>query len=68
MEFEFDPHKSQSNKSKHGIDFKEARELWNDPHLLEIEARSTDESRFLLIGMIKEARQNLPVARKWRLS
>jgi uncharacterized DUF497 family protein len=53
MEFEFDPHKSQSNKSKHGIDFEQARELWNDPHLLEIEARSTDESRFLLIGMIK---------------
>ena len=52
MEFEFDPNKSASNKTKHGIDFEEAQELCNDPHLLEIEARSTDESRFLLIGTI----------------
>ena len=54
MEFEFDPHKSESNKTKHGIDFEEAQELWNDPHLLEIEARSTDEPRFLLIGAIED--------------
>ena len=52
MEFEFDPNKSASNKAKHGIDFEEAQELWDDPHLLEIEARSTDEPRFLLIGTI----------------
>ena len=52
MAFEFDLKKSLSNKDKHGIDFKEARALWNDPHLLEIEARSTDEPRFLLIGKI----------------
>lgn len=52
MKFEFDPNKSTSNKAKHGIDFEEAQELWNDPHLLEIEARSTDEPRFLLIGTI----------------
>jgi uncharacterized DUF497 family protein len=30
-EFEFDPVKSLSNKDKHGIDFVEAQELWNDP-------------------------------------
>jgi uncharacterized DUF497 family protein len=53
MELEFDPHKSASNRAKHGIDFEDAQELWNDPHLLEIEARSTDEPRFLLIGSIK---------------
>ena len=53
MEFESDPNKSVSNRTKHGIDFQEAQELWNDPHLLEIEARSTDEPRFLLIGAIK---------------
>ena len=52
MVFEFDPNKSASNKAKHGIDFEEAQELWDDPHLLEIEARSTDEPRFLLIGTI----------------
>lgn len=53
MEFEFDPNKSESNKVKHGIDFQEAQELWNDPHLLEIEARSTDEPRCLLVGSIE---------------
>ena len=26
--FEYDPHKSASNKSKHGIDFVEAQGLW----------------------------------------
>ena len=53
MKYEFDHNKSASNKAKHGIDFEEAQELWNDPHLLEIEARSADEPRFLLIGSIK---------------
>ena len=52
MDFEFDLRKSASNKKKHGIDFEEAQELWGDPHLLEVEARSTDEPRFLLIGKI----------------
>ena len=52
MEFEFDLKKSLSNKGKHGIDFEEAKALWNDPHLLEIGATSTDEPRFLMIGMI----------------
>jgi uncharacterized protein len=52
MDFEFDLKKSASNKKKHGIDFEEAQELWIDPHLLEIEARSTDEPRFLMIGKI----------------
>ena len=52
MKFEFDLKKSLSNKDKHGIDFEEAKALWSDPHLLEIEATSTDEPRFLLIGMI----------------
>ena len=54
MEFEFDLKKSSSNKDKHGIDFEEAQALWHDPHLLEIEARSSDEPRFLLIGMIDD--------------
>ena len=52
MEFEFDPNKSQSNKDKHGIDFEEAKGLWEDPSLLEIEARVTGESRFLVIVKI----------------
>jgi uncharacterized DUF497 family protein len=52
--FEYDELKSQQNFSKHGIDFVEAQLLWNDPHLLEIPARVTDEPRFLVIGRITE--------------
>ncbi len=52
MEFEFDPKKSATNKDKHGIDFIEAQELWDDPDLFEIPALTEDEPRFLIIGMI----------------
>ena len=52
MEFEFDQSKSSSNKKKHGIDFVEAQQLWDDPDRVEIPARDTDEPRFLVIGKI----------------
>ena len=52
MEFEFDDNKSNSNKRKHGIDFIEAQKLWDDPDLIEIPVRTTDEPRFLVIGRI----------------
>lgn len=54
MEFEFDSAKSYSNKKKHGIDFDEAKVLWNDPDLIEIPAKTIDELRFLVIGKISE--------------
>lgn len=54
MGFEFDPRKSESNQQKHGINFINAQVLWDDPHLLEIPARTTDESRSLMIGKIGE--------------
>ena len=50
MEFEFDANKSKANKKKHGVDFAEIQALWEDPDLLEIPARVTDEPRFLVIG------------------
>jgi uncharacterized protein len=50
--FEFDPIKSDSNRSKHGIDFVDAQALWNDPMLLQIPANTEDEPRFLMIGLI----------------
>ena len=50
--FEFDDAKSQSNLAKHGIDFVDAQQLWSDPMLLEIPARTDDESRFLMIGIV----------------
>jgi uncharacterized DUF497 family protein len=52
MEFEFDTIKSNSNKEKHGIDFHEGQALWNDPDLIEIPVKTTDEPRFLVIGNI----------------
>ena len=54
MEFEFDPRKSASNKRKHGIDFVEAQALWDDPNLVEIPARTVDEPRYLVVGMIMD--------------
>lgn len=51
--FEFDEAKSQTNKAKHGIDFVEAQALWSDPDLLEVPARTEDEPRYLVIGMLE---------------
>jgi uncharacterized protein len=51
--FEFDAVKSESNRTKHGIDFEEAQSLWNDPMLLEVPARTDDEPRYLVIGLIE---------------
>ncbi|MDP2683062.1 MAG: BrnT family toxin [Deltaproteobacteria bacterium] len=52
MEFEWDTTKSNGNKKKHGIDFDEAQALWNDPDLIEIPVKTSDEPRFLTIGKI----------------
>jgi len=48
--FEYDPNKSQINFDKHGIDFEEAKLLWNDPDLVEIPANTSDEPRFVIIA------------------
>jgi len=50
--FEFDAKKSAANKAKHGIDFTEAQALWLDEMRIEIPARTEDEPRFLIIGVI----------------
>jgi len=52
MNFEFDPAKSNSNLTKHGIDFDVAQNLWDDPELLEIPAKTVDEPRSLVLGKI----------------
>ena len=51
--FEFDDKKSASNLCKHGIDFVTAQALWNDPDLVEVQAISDSEPRFLMIGCIR---------------
>jgi len=53
MKFEYDENKSKTNKSKHGIDFEEANELWKDPYSFELSSiQSEDEDRFLVLGRI----------------
>ncbi len=52
--FEFDKKKSQANLAKHGIDFIEAQNIWNDPDFIEVQAKSDDEPRFMVIGRISE--------------
>ena len=54
MEFECDSKKSDGNRGKHGIDFHEAKALWDDPDLIEIPVKSIDEPRYLVIGKISE--------------
>jgi uncharacterized DUF497 family protein len=49
---EFNHRKSEANKQKHGIDFVTSQALWDDPNLIEIPARITDERRFLVVGKV----------------
>ena len=52
MNIEYDKSKSIQNLEEHGIDLEEAQELWNDPRLLEVRARTEQEPRSMLIGKI----------------
>ena len=45
MKFEYDANKSLSNKQKHGIDFEEAKQLWNDDRMIEVKASCEEEER-----------------------
>ncbi|EKD28057.1 MAG: hypothetical protein ACD_79C00449G0002 [uncultured bacterium] len=54
IRFEFDSNKSILNRKKHGLDFLEAQDLWNDSNLIEIPAKTLDEPRYLMIGKIKD--------------
>ena len=50
MEFEYDPEKSETNQSKHGIDFNRAQFLWSDEERVVVPARSTTEPREAIIA------------------
>ncbi len=52
MNFEFDPAKSAANQLKHGVDFKAARELWEDADRLEISVNCTVETRWMLLAQM----------------
>jgi len=52
MEFDFNPAKSMANLVKHGINFKDAQELWADASLKVIKARTDGEPRWIAVGRI----------------
>jgi len=56
MRFEWDPAKGDTNRTKHGVSFEEAAELFkSDVDYLEIydEEHSDEEDRFIAIGPIR---------------
>jgi hypothetical protein len=52
VEFEWDPDESRINQEKHGVDFAQARVLWEDALRVEIPARTVDEPSWLIIDRI----------------
>lgn len=64
MESEFDPAKSAANKAKHGIDFVTAQAVWDDPDVIEIPARTSDEPRWAVIGRIADVHGSTIVTRR----
>ena len=54
MDFDYDSQKSALNKSRHGIDFEEAKVLWDDGEAIELPLPFEMESRFMVIGIIAD--------------
>jgi uncharacterized DUF497 family protein len=52
LEFEYDPAKSDANKAKHGIDFKQAQQIWNNT-LVKVPMSFEGEARHAIIGTIE---------------
>lgn len=50
MKFDCDIQKSKNNKTKHGIDFEEAAQVWNDENIIILRSPYMEERRFLAIG------------------
>lgn len=53
MQFTWDPKKAEANLKKHGVDFREAATVFDDPLSVAFpdDYHSVGESRFLIIGM-----------------
>ena len=52
MKYEYDNNKSLSNKQKHGIDFEQAKLIYNDDRMIEITTSYENEERLINIGKI----------------
>ena len=53
MSFEYDPNKSLTNMDKHGIDFDEAQNLWQDESRVLLPASLNGEDRVLMIAIYR---------------
>ncbi len=58
MRFEWDPAKAASNAKKHKVTFEVAKTVFYDDFAVQFfdEEHSSDEDRFLLLGMSSDAR------------
>ena len=58
IQFEWNPEKASSNAQKHGVSFEEAKSVFYDEFAIQFfdEAHSSDEERFLLLGMSAQAK------------
>ncbi len=63
--FEWDPRKASSNRRKHGVAFADAATVLEDTQALTIADESSDEERWITIGMDALARI-LVVVYTWR--
>ena len=65
MEFEWDPQKARSNRRKHGVRFADATAVFRDELAVTMPDESSDEKRFITIGMDVVGRL-LVVVYSWR--
>ena len=58
IEFEWDPPKAAANRKKHHISFDEAKSVFYDEFAVQFfdEEHSSDEERFLMLGISSNAR------------
>lgn len=58
IEFEWEPSKAAANLKKHGVSFEEAKSVFFDEFAFQFfdEEHSSDEERFLMLGMSSGAR------------
>lgn len=55
MHFEWDEQKNRANIRKHGFDFADAREIFQAPMLVALDAGGDyDENRYVGVGFLKE--------------
>ena len=65
MTFEWDPEKARRNREQHGVSFTDAVEVFSDDYAITLEERSTEEQRYMIMGLDAFGRV-LVVVYTWR--